>query len=48
MAVSRVGGRRGLHACAAAWSARRLLEGRGERVGDGRLHSGGRPMRVCW
>jgi len=37
-----------LDACAAAWSAQRLREGRGECVGDGPLDSRGRPMRICW
>ena len=37
-----------LDACAAAWSAQRLAEGRGECVGDGALDARGRPMRICW
>jgi predicted RNase H-like nuclease len=37
-----------LDACAAAWSARRLAEGRAECVGDGTTDSRGRPMRICW
>jgi predicted RNase H-like nuclease len=37
-----------LDACAAAWSARRLADGRGECVGDGSVDSRGRPMRICW
>ncbi len=37
-----------LDACAAAWSARRLADGRGESVGDGRTDARGRPMRICW
>jgi predicted RNase H-like nuclease len=37
-----------LDACAAAWSAQRLAEGRGESVGDGAVDSRGRPMRICW
>jgi predicted RNase H-like nuclease len=37
-----------LDACAAAWSAARLALGEGECVGDGRLDSRGRPMRICW
>jgi len=37
-----------LDACAAAWSAQRLSEGRGECVGDGAVDSRGRPMRICW
>jgi predicted RNase H-like nuclease len=37
-----------LDACAAAWSARRLADGRGECVGDGTTDARGRPMRICW
>jgi len=37
-----------LDACAAAWSAQRLGEGRGECVGDGAVDSRGRPMRISW
>lgn len=37
-----------LDACAAAWSARRLADGRGECVGDGTTDGRGRPMRICW
>ena len=37
-----------LDACAAAWSARRLADGRGECVGDGAIDRHGRPMRICW
>jgi hypothetical protein len=41
-----------LDACAAAWSARRLVDGVGECVGecvgDGATDSRGRPMRICW
>lgn len=37
-----------LDACAAAWSARRINEGRGGCVGDGAMDSRGRPMRICW
>jgi predicted RNase H-like nuclease len=37
-----------LDACAAAWSARRLADGRGECVGDGTTDRRGRPMRICW
>jgi predicted RNase H-like nuclease len=37
-----------LDACAAAWSARRLADGRGECVGDGGTDRRGRPMRICW
>jgi predicted RNase H-like nuclease len=37
-----------LDACAAAWSAQRLAEGRGECVGDGTTDSRDRPMRICW
>jgi predicted RNase H-like nuclease len=37
-----------LDACAAAWSARRIADGAGECVGDGRIDARGRPMRICW
>jgi predicted RNase H-like nuclease len=37
-----------LDACAAAWSARRLADGLGERVGDGTIDRRDRPMRICW
>jgi predicted RNase H-like nuclease len=37
-----------LDACAAAWSAQRLADGRGECVGDGRTDARGRPMRISW
>lgn len=37
-----------LDACAAAWSAQRLAEGRAECVGDSAVDSRGRPMRICW
>ena len=37
-----------LDACAAAWSARRLADGRGEYGGGGALDARGRPMRICW
>jgi predicted RNase H-like nuclease len=37
-----------LDACAAAWSARRLADGRGECVGDGTTDARARPMRICW
>ena len=37
-----------LDACAAAWSAGRLADGRGECVGDGTTDRRGRPMRICW
>jgi predicted RNase H-like nuclease len=37
-----------LDACAAAWSARRIAEGTAESVGDGRVDSRGRPMRISW
>jgi predicted RNase H-like nuclease len=37
-----------LDACAAAWSAQRLADGRGECVGDGRTDARGRSMRICW
>jgi predicted RNase H-like nuclease len=37
-----------LDACAAAWSAGRLAEGRAQCVGDGTTDARGRPMRICW
>ena len=37
-----------LDACAAAWSAQRIAEGRAECVGDGALDARGRPMRIRW
>jgi predicted RNase H-like nuclease len=37
-----------LDACAAAWSAARLVRGEGTCVGDGTTDSRGRPMRICW
>ena len=37
-----------LDACAAAWSARRLVDGHGQCVGDGSTDGRGRPMRICW
>ena len=37
-----------LDACAAAWSARRIADGVGACVGDGRTDARGRPMRICW
>jgi predicted RNase H-like nuclease len=37
-----------LDACAAAWSARRLADGRAVCVGDGSRDARGRPMRICW
>jgi predicted RNase H-like nuclease len=37
-----------LDACAAAWSAQRLVEGTAECLGDGTTDSCGRPMRICW
>ncbi|PWW25218.1 putative RNase H-like nuclease [Geodermatophilus normandii] len=37
-----------LDACAAAWSARRVADGRAECVGDGARDARGRPMRICW
>ena len=37
-----------LDACAAAWSAARLVRREGECVGDGAIDSRGRPMRICW
>ena len=37
-----------LDACAAAWSAARLVRGDGECLGDGAVDSRGRPMRICF
>jgi predicted RNase H-like nuclease len=37
-----------LDACAAAWSAQRLADGRAECVGDGARDARDRPMRICW
>jgi predicted RNase H-like nuclease len=37
-----------LDACAAAWSAARVLAGTAECVGDGSLDARGRPMRISW
>jgi predicted RNase H-like nuclease len=37
-----------LDACAAAWSARRIADGRAESVGDDTLDARGRPMRISW
>jgi predicted RNase H-like nuclease len=37
-----------LDACAVAWSARRLADGRAESVGDDRRDARGRPMRISW
>src|SRR3954451_20882404 len=37
-----------LDACAAAWSAQRLVQGRGECVGDGTTDRRGGPIRICW
>ena len=37
-----------LDACAAAWSAARVLAGTAECVGDGGVDSRGRPMRISW
>jgi predicted RNase H-like nuclease len=37
-----------LDACAAAWSAHRLLEGTAESVGDHARDARGRPMRIWW
>ena len=37
-----------LDACAAAWSAARVLAGTAERVGDGAVDRRGRPMRICF
>lgn len=36
----------GLDACAAAWSAQRVADGRAESVGDGVRDARGRPMRI--
>lgn len=37
-----------LDACAAAWSAARLVRGGGTCLGDGALDGRGRPMRICF
>ena len=37
-----------LDACAAAWSAQRIAEGRAESVGDDRRDARGRPMRISY
>jgi predicted RNase H-like nuclease len=37
-----------LDACSAAWSARRIADGRAECLGDGATDRRGRPMRICW
>ena len=37
-----------LDACATAWSAQRLADGRAECVGDGTTDTRRRPMRICW
>jgi predicted RNase H-like nuclease len=37
-----------LDACAVAWSARRITEGRAESVGDEVRDARGRPMRIAW
>lgn len=37
-----------LDACAAAWSAARILAGSAECVGDGAVDRLGRPMRISW
>ena len=37
-----------LDACAAAWSAQRIADGRAECVGDGSRDTRDRPMRICW
>jgi predicted RNase H-like nuclease len=37
-----------LDACAAAWSAQRLVAGTAECLGDGTTDRRGRPMRICW
>jgi predicted RNase H-like nuclease len=43
-----VGAADALDACAAAWSAQRLADGRAECVGNGATDRLGRPMRICW
>ena len=37
-----------LDACAAAWSASRVLAGTAESAGDGAVDRRGRPMRISW
>ncbi|HEX2075025.1 MAG TPA: DUF429 domain-containing protein [Geodermatophilus sp.] len=37
-----------LDACAAAWSAQRIADGRAECVGDATRDARDRPMRICW
>ena len=37
-----------LDACAAAWSAQRIADGRAESVGEDRRDARGRPMRISW
>jgi predicted RNase H-like nuclease len=37
-----------LDACAAAWSAQRIVDGTAESVGDDVLDARGRPMRISW
>ncbi len=37
-----------LDACAAAWSAQRIADGRAESVGDDRRDARGRPMRISF
>jgi hypothetical protein len=37
-----------LDACAAAWSAARVLAGTAACVGDGAVDRRGRPMRIAW
>jgi len=37
-----------LDACAAAWSAKRIADGRATFVGDHRADARGRPMRIHW
>jgi predicted RNase H-like nuclease len=37
-----------LDACAAAWSAQRIADGRAEFIGDDRPDARGRPMRIYW
>jgi len=37
-----------LDACAVAWSAQRIADGKAESVGDDRRDARGRPMRITW
>jgi predicted RNase H-like nuclease len=37
-----------LDACAAAWSAQRIADGRAEWVGDDRRDARGRATRISW